>query len=187
MAKIPEIYNIGDKQNLDIDKLIDVVLDMYSDIAIQLNKKPDIYQRSTNGLTTDTFLSNGDININTTIGNVEVLTSHPTSTAVVWSSVGGGSGSVAASGRLSGSGGFYGTPYNLSASSHPTTGRYTVTFTNPMPNANYAVVATAQANSGFKFIATILSQTITGFTVQIWDDGGNFRTPTSVNVIVVGG
>jgi len=93
-------------------------------------------------------------------------------------------GEVIASARLNAGGGFLGTPYNIASSTHPTTGRYVVTFSTPQADANYVVVATAQASSGFKFIATILKCTTTNFIVQIWDDGGNFRTPTSVSVIV---
>jgi hypothetical protein len=84
MAKISETYQIGNRDDMTVEKLLVVVESMYRDLAIAVNKKPDIYQRSTDGLTTDTFLNNGDININIGSQKVEMLTSHSTSTAVVW-------------------------------------------------------------------------------------------------------
>ena len=70
MAKVPETYDVGDSENISPERLLRIMQDMYKDLAIQLNKKPDLYQRSTDGLVTDTFLSNGDININTTTKKV---------------------------------------------------------------------------------------------------------------------
>jgi len=92
---------------------------------------------------------------------------------------------LAGYGKIIGAG-FGGTPFNLASVTNPSTGTYNVTLTNPMVDANYAVVAIAQADVGFKFIPVILSQTAAGFTVQIFDDGGNFVQPTSVNVILFG-
>lgn len=83
MAKIPEIYNIGSNEDLTLEKLLDTMLDMYTQLAIQLNKKPDLYQRATDGQVSDTFLSNGDININTTTQKVEMLVNR-TATTVTW-------------------------------------------------------------------------------------------------------
>jgi len=84
MAKVPETYDVGDSENISPERLLRIMQDMYKDLAIQLNKKPDLYQRSTDGLVTDTFLSNGDININTTTKKVEMLTEHTSSTIVGW-------------------------------------------------------------------------------------------------------
>ena len=84
MAKVPEYYQVGDRTNMTIEKLLVIVEDMYRDLAINLNKKPDVYQRTSNGLVTDTGLSNGDININTSTNTVEMLTNHSSSTTVVW-------------------------------------------------------------------------------------------------------
>lgn len=84
MAKVPEFYQVGDRESMTIERLLVIVEDMYRDLAINLNKKPDVYQRNTNGLMTDTFMSNGDININLTTNTVEMLTNHPTSTTVTW-------------------------------------------------------------------------------------------------------
>lgn len=84
MAKIQEIFDVGDRTDLTVEDLLLIIEDMYRTLAVALNKKPEVYQRSTDGLTTDTFLSNGDININTTTLKVEMLTQHTSSTAVVW-------------------------------------------------------------------------------------------------------
>jgi len=82
MAKISETYQVGDIT--DLEQLARILEDMYRTLAIAVNRKPDIYQRNTNGLFTDTSLNNGDININTTTQKVEMLTAHPTQTSVTW-------------------------------------------------------------------------------------------------------
>ena len=87
MAKVKEYYEVGDRENITPEQLLRIIEDMYRDLAIALNKKPDIYQRSTDGLTSDTFLNNGDININTSTLKVEMLTEHSSSTAVVWTTL----------------------------------------------------------------------------------------------------
>lgn len=84
MAKVPEYYSVGDRSNMTVERLLVIIEDLYRDLAIALNKKPDIYQRTTDGLTTDVFLSNGDININTNTLKVEMLTEHSSTSAVVW-------------------------------------------------------------------------------------------------------
>lgn len=88
MAKIQEWYQIGDRDNLTVERLLVIIEDMYRDLAIAVNLKPDIYQRPNNGLVSDTFLSNGDININTTTNLVEMLVAHPTSATVTWVTLG---------------------------------------------------------------------------------------------------
>ncbi len=87
MAKVQEFYNVGDRTNVTVEQLLDIIEDMYKVLAIAVNTKPDIYQRSTNGLVTDTFLSNGDININTSTLRVEMLTAHPTVSTVTWTTL----------------------------------------------------------------------------------------------------
>jgi len=84
MAKVPEYYQIGDRSNMTVERLLVIVENMYRDLATAVNKKPDVYQRASNGLTTDTFLSNGDLNINTSTRRVEMLTEHSSTSAVVW-------------------------------------------------------------------------------------------------------
>ena len=87
MAKVPEYYSIGDKTTITPEELARVIEDLYSDLAVALNKKPDIYQRSTDGLTTDTFLNVGDLNINTSTDKVEMITNQPTPTSVTWTTL----------------------------------------------------------------------------------------------------
>lgn len=84
MAKIPEYLNVGANRELSTDELLRIIEKMYIDIATNLNKKPDIYQRTNDGQTSDVFLSNGDLNININTLKVEMLTSHPTATTVTW-------------------------------------------------------------------------------------------------------
>ena len=86
MVKIPDTYSMGDRDNLSNEQLLRLVEDMYTTLAIAINRKPDIIERTTDGVTTDTFLSNGDININTITDTVEMVTNHPTvtPTLVTW-------------------------------------------------------------------------------------------------------
>ena len=87
MAKIPEYYDVGDREEMDIERLLIIIEDVYKQLAIALNKKPDVYQRNTPGLTTDTFLSNGDINIDSITNQVEMLTNRIGTTTVVWTTL----------------------------------------------------------------------------------------------------
>lgn len=84
MTKIPETFNFSQKENMDFELLLKELQRMYYELASALNRKPDVYQRSTDGQTTDTFLANGDMTINTTTNKVEMLTEHPTQTTVTW-------------------------------------------------------------------------------------------------------
>ena len=84
MAKISETFNIGDRIDLTPEKLLELLEIMYTDLAIAINRKPDIIVRDSDGLTTEAFLSNGDININSTTLKVEMLTSHVDPATVTW-------------------------------------------------------------------------------------------------------
>ena len=84
MAKLSETYGVGNTENITPEQLLRLMQDMYTDLAIAINRKPDVIQRETDGLTTDTFLSNGDININLSTDKVEMVTNHPTGTTVTW-------------------------------------------------------------------------------------------------------
>ena len=88
MAKIAEYYAVGARDDMTVERLLVIIEDMYRDLAIAVNKKPDIYQRTSDGLTTDVFLNNGDININVGTLKVEMLTSHTSSTSVTWTTLG---------------------------------------------------------------------------------------------------
>lgn len=85
MSRISETYNLGSIE--DLEELIRQLQEMYTQLAVAINQKPDVYQRTTNGQTTDTFLSNGDININTTTNRVEMLTNHVDPTTVIWTTL----------------------------------------------------------------------------------------------------
>lgn len=76
MPKISETFNFGGTEDITPETLLRQIEIMYTDLAVAINKKPDCYQRDVDGQTTDTFLSNGDININTDTLKVEILTSH---------------------------------------------------------------------------------------------------------------
>lgn len=84
MAKIPEIYPSGSTEDLTLEQLYVMLQDMYKDIAVALNRKVDLVERDTDGQTSDTFLSNGTININTSTLKVEMLTEHNSSSSVTW-------------------------------------------------------------------------------------------------------
>jgi hypothetical protein len=84
VAKVPETFNFGDQAEMDFEKLLVLLQRMYKDLALAVNSKPDLYQRTTDGLTTDTFLAQGSININLSTNKVEMLTNHNTQTSVIW-------------------------------------------------------------------------------------------------------
>lgn len=86
MPKISETYNLGEQSDITIEELMLRIQEMYRDLAIAINKKPDVYTRDTDGQTTETFLSNGDININLTSNKVEILTNHAAS-SVTWTTI----------------------------------------------------------------------------------------------------
>lgn len=84
MAKVQEYYDVGSREEMTLERLLIIVEDVYKQLAVALNQKPDVFQRDSDGLTTDTFLSNGDMNINTTTLKIEMLAEHSTISAVVW-------------------------------------------------------------------------------------------------------
>ena len=92
MAKLPEVFNfadiVKDENNITIEELTRIVSRLYTDLAVALNRKPDVYQRDVDGQVSDSFLSNGDININLTTDKVEMLTNHTGVSAVSWITLG---------------------------------------------------------------------------------------------------
>lgn len=84
MAKISEYFDFADKDKMTIERLLTELERMYFDLAVAINAKPDVYFRDTDGQTTDTFLSNGDMTVNENTRKVEMLTEHSSTTAVVW-------------------------------------------------------------------------------------------------------
>lgn len=84
MASIPDTFNFGDTEGMTLEELVVKLKRMYMDLAEAVNSKPDLYERTTDGQTTDTFLAQGSININTSTNKVEMLTNHTNPTTVVW-------------------------------------------------------------------------------------------------------
>ncbi len=84
MARVPDTFNFGDTDGINIEELVEKIQRLYMDLAEAVNSKPDLYQRTTDGQTTDTFLSQGSININLNTNKVEMLTNHVNPTTVLW-------------------------------------------------------------------------------------------------------
>ena len=84
VERLPETYSFGNKEELNLQELVKQLERMYFDLARSINQKPDLYQRTTDGLTTDTFLAQGSININLNTNKVEMLTNHVNPTTVNW-------------------------------------------------------------------------------------------------------
>lgn len=84
MARIPENFNIGDRADLTIEGLLLLIERLYTDLAVAVNSKPDLYQRDVDGQASDTFLAQGSININLSTNKVEMLTNHVNPTTVTW-------------------------------------------------------------------------------------------------------
>lgn len=84
MARIPDTFNFGDTEGMTVEELVVKLQRMYMDLAEACNSKPDVYQRTTDGLTTDTFLAQSSININLNTNKVEMLTNHVNPTTVTW-------------------------------------------------------------------------------------------------------
>lgn len=84
MARIPENFNIGDREDLTLEGLLLLIERLYTDLAVAVNSKPDLYQRTVDGQPGDTFLAQGSININLNTNKVEMLTNHVSPTTVTW-------------------------------------------------------------------------------------------------------
>jgi len=84
MAKIAEYLQVGSRENITPEELLRLLETAYRDLAVAVNRKPDVYIRESDGQTSDVFLSDGDININATTLKVEMLTEHTSTSAVVW-------------------------------------------------------------------------------------------------------
>ncbi|MCK5436231.1 MAG: hypothetical protein KAI88_06340 [Nitrosomonadaceae bacterium] len=84
MAKIATSITFGDRDNLDVNTLLDFVEKMYIDLADAVNSKPNLIERATDGQPAEAFLTNGTLNLNTATNKVEMLTNHTSGTAVTW-------------------------------------------------------------------------------------------------------
>lgn len=87
MAKIPESLDLGNEENLTVERLLELVKDMYKDLAVAINKKPDVYFRDSDGSTLDTRLNIGDININSSTQKIEMLSNKPAQSTVTWTTI----------------------------------------------------------------------------------------------------
>jgi hypothetical protein len=87
MAKVAEVLNIGSREDLTIEDLLEIIEVLYTDLAVALNKKIELYERPTDGQSSDTLLPNGSVNINTNTNKVEILVARPTSTTVTWKEI----------------------------------------------------------------------------------------------------
>lgn len=92
MPKLTERFNLGDRKDIDQDRLLDLLEEMYMQLAIAINRKPDVYFRPNDGVTGpiphgDTFLANGDINVNTNTLKIEMLVQHLTPDTVTWKEI----------------------------------------------------------------------------------------------------
>lgn len=84
MARLPETFTFGDQENITPELLLEFLQRMYTDLSSAINQKPDIFFREVDGQSTDTFLAQGSINVNTGTDKVEMLTNHLTPTSVTW-------------------------------------------------------------------------------------------------------
>lgn len=84
MPKIASTFNVGDREDLTPEKLLVLMERMYKDLAEAINLKPDFYERTVNGQTSDTFLAQGTLNLNSNTKKVEMLTSHVDASNVSW-------------------------------------------------------------------------------------------------------
>ena len=87
MVKVSTSFNIGNRDDMTVEKLIDIIESMYSDLAEAVNSKPDIYERANDGQPTDSFLPNGSININKSTQKVEMLTGRINPSTVTWTTL----------------------------------------------------------------------------------------------------
>lgn len=94
MPKIPERFEVGDIGNIDTENLLRLMEQMYTQLAQAINRKPDVIFRTpaSDGVTGpvppgDTFLSNGDINVNVNTHKIEMLVEHVDTTTVTWKEI----------------------------------------------------------------------------------------------------
>jgi len=87
MTKIAEYLQVGNRENISNEELLRLLETAYQDIAIQLNKKVDLIQRTVDGQVGDVFLDQGTVNINLNTNKVEMLTQHSSSTTVIWTTL----------------------------------------------------------------------------------------------------
>lgn len=94
MAKLSENYELGNIEDLSLPEFARRMQEMYTDLARAINSKPDLVfitsdgdGTPSDGAGTETFLSNGTININTDTNKVQMLTNHTSTSAVTWTTL----------------------------------------------------------------------------------------------------
>lgn len=88
MASLPETFDFPtSSDDLSNEELLRLLSRIYTDLARAINRKPDVVVRDTVGSSSDTFLANGTINVDTSNNTVEVLTNHTSPTNVTWTTV----------------------------------------------------------------------------------------------------
>lgn len=99
MGRLSENYELGNAEDMEPEEFLRRIQEMYTELARAINRKPDlVFITSGNdmngnpvpadGDNTETFLSNGTININTFSDKVEIITDHPTASTVNWVTLG---------------------------------------------------------------------------------------------------
>lgn len=86
MPKIAEEYPFGDPRTMSLEELANTLKEMYRDLAIAINKKPDVYFDDADAPTDAVYLSDGDLWVNQDSGNekVQILERHDSTSAVTW-------------------------------------------------------------------------------------------------------
>lgn len=93
MGRLSENYELGNLEDLSPQELARRMQEMYTQLARAINLKADLIfikdgdGNPADGSGTETFLSNGTININTSTNKVEIVTQHPTTATVTWTTL----------------------------------------------------------------------------------------------------
>ena len=77
--------------------------------------------------------------------------------------------------------------YNIGSTAHVSGGTYSVTFTTPMDNTNYAIIVTQQEEEQIAtaYASTYSKRTVNGFELYLYRNGA--FTGQGVSIIVYGG
>ena len=87
VVKVKERFEFANPEDMDLEKLVEQLKVMYTDLSQAINQRLSVFIRATDGLATDTRLSVGDININSTSNKVEMLTNFTSTTNVTWTTL----------------------------------------------------------------------------------------------------
>lgn len=86
---------------------------------------------------------------------------------------------------VSSAGALLGTAFNIT-SARTAQGRYTLTFTRAMLDANYVVVCTPDTAGGLVRVLSVITKAAGNFTVECQAGAGGFADPDTFSVIVFG-